>query len=375
MRRLRKPLALIVFGSVLALLVGEVALRVFLSDRLQFDLAWVRPDTELGWRNRERWNGTFQFEGRTIPIHTNELGLRGQRAVEARRSATLRVLLLGDSTTAGYEVPESQTFAALLERRLQTYLPDRPVEVLNAGTRGWSTDQAERFLRRVALPLEPEVVVYTFCSNDLSGNIDPAKPRYVRRGREMRWASPPPSRTRRADSWLRRNSYLYRLGVFLHIRRETRGPQGEAGAPRWRLEQAGLYRAVPDREPAWQLTFELLRRMQRLCRERNIAFFVMPFVERLEVLESTREEFRRAGVDLTGCDFNLVHATLRNFCRAEGIGFIDARVRFQPEEQCWGQYDPHWNALGHRRAAEALFEAMRPIAMERATRVEPGDER
>ena len=371
----RKNLALIGTGVLLALLVAEVALRVFLADRLQFDLAWIRPEAELGWRNRERWSGTFHFEGRSIPIHTNELGMRGRRAVAPKAGTSFRILLLGDSTTAGFEVHEGETFAALLKQGLQARRPDVTVEVLNMGTRGWATDQSERFLRKLGPTLQPDVVVYTFCSNDLSGNLDPTKPRYVRRGPELRWASPRPSLTRRVDSWLRRNSYLYRLGVFLHIRRETRRPQGKAGVPRWRLEQAELYRATPERDAPWQLTFELLRRMKTLAREQRAAFFVMPFVERLEVLEATREEFRRAGVDLAGCNFDLMHSTLRDFCQRERIGFVDARARFQPQEQCWGQYDPHWNALGHRRAAEALFEAMRPIAMERATRVELGDER
>lgn len=73
------------------------------------------------------------------------------------------VVFLGDSITAGYQLPEDQAFPALLERELRER--DRPVRVINAGVSG---DTSAGGLARLdwILSQAPDVVVIELGAND-----------------------------------------------------------------------------------------------------------------------------------------------------------------------------------------------------------------
>ena len=66
---------------------------------------------------------------------------------------TLRIVLLGDSYTWGYGVPEDGTFASLLARRLPA------TEVINMGCSGYGTDQELLALEEHGVHFRPDVVI------------------------------------------------------------------------------------------------------------------------------------------------------------------------------------------------------------------------
>jgi hypothetical protein len=78
-------------------------------------------------------------------------------------------MLLGDSVVAGFEVPEEEHFATLLERRLTAELA-HPVQVINAGIRGYGTDQVALYYTDRGRRLAPDVVVYVASYNDPEDN-------------------------------------------------------------------------------------------------------------------------------------------------------------------------------------------------------------
>jgi hypothetical protein len=112
-------------------------------------LFWVR-DPLLGWSHEPGAEGIFvgprpwpiEYEA---PVRINSLGLRGPE-VEEREPGELRILFLGDSVVAGFEVPYEQTLTAVLEERLGRRL-ERPVRVINAAVRGYGTDQSYLYFR------------------------------------------------------------------------------------------------------------------------------------------------------------------------------------------------------------------------------------
>jgi lysophospholipase L1-like esterase len=137
------------------------------------ELFW-RHDALLGWslepgaRGRYRGPRPFPIEFDSA-IEINSLGLRGPEPA-ARPPGGLRVILLGDSFVAGFEVEQDETFAARLEPLLTRRL-GRPVEVINAGVRGYGTDQSLLWYRERGRALRPDLVVAVFSANDFEDNV------------------------------------------------------------------------------------------------------------------------------------------------------------------------------------------------------------
>lgn len=181
MRRPRAPwlgAALLVFFSTASTLVlAEIGLRLagyqaIYSVYSKPSLFWEH-DALLGWSHTPGASGHYvgprpwpiEFDA---PVRINSIGLRGPE-VPPREPGELRVLLLGDSVVVGFEVPYDETFGALLQQRLAARLP-RPVRVVNAGVRGYGTDQAYLYLRERGVKLEPDVVVFVHSNNDFENN-------------------------------------------------------------------------------------------------------------------------------------------------------------------------------------------------------------
>jgi lysophospholipase L1-like esterase len=136
-------------------------------------LFW-RHDPLLGWSHEPGAEGTYvgprpwPVEFRA-PVRINSLGLRGPE-LAPRPPGGARILLLGDSLVAGFEVAYEATFGAQLEKRLAGAL-GFPVQVVNAGVRGYGTDQSYLYFRDRGRLLEPDLVVYFLSFNDPEDNV------------------------------------------------------------------------------------------------------------------------------------------------------------------------------------------------------------
>ena len=91
-------------------------------------------ESYLKWDDRRPDAGAFYTE-----LTLNGTTYRFLEASHAIDNPGRAVLIVGDSFTLGYTVDHEDTIPALLERRLRA--EGRPVEVLNGGTEGYSTDQ------------------------------------------------------------------------------------------------------------------------------------------------------------------------------------------------------------------------------------------
>ncbi len=137
------------------------------------ELFW-QHDERLGWsltpgaRGRYRGPRPFPMEFDST-IEINSLGLRGPD-LPVRQPGELRVVLLGDSFVAGFEVEQQETFAALLEAQLRGRF-ERPLRVINASVRGYGTDQSLLWFRERGRGLRPDLVVAVFSANDFEDNV------------------------------------------------------------------------------------------------------------------------------------------------------------------------------------------------------------
>jgi hypothetical protein len=101
-----------------------------------------------------------------VQVTTNSLGLRGPEVVVPRPSGTYRILALGDSFSFGWGVAFEDAWDIRMARELQA-TDGRSVEVVIAGVPGWSLPQEFIFLEQHGFELEPDLVLWQLCSNDL----------------------------------------------------------------------------------------------------------------------------------------------------------------------------------------------------------------
>jgi lysophospholipase L1-like esterase len=137
------------------------------------ELFW-RHDDQLGWslepgaRGRYRGPRPFPVEFDS-EVAINSFGLRGPEPAP-RRPGELRVLFLGDSVVAGFEVEQSETFVARVETALRGRF-EEGVTAINGGVRGYGTDQSLVWWRSRGLALAPDLVVLVFAANDFDDNV------------------------------------------------------------------------------------------------------------------------------------------------------------------------------------------------------------
>lgn len=113
------------------------------------------PDTELLYRLKP---GDY-FQGRQV----NALGFREREVDPRKKAGTLRVICLGDSTTAQGLPGYSQYLHELLQADPPT---GRPWEAFNMGVHGYSVRQGLILFRRQARELKPDIVTVYFGWNE-----------------------------------------------------------------------------------------------------------------------------------------------------------------------------------------------------------------
>lgn len=167
-------------GASLALTLGALELGFRLAGYEPIYRVYSRPsilwrhDPTLGWSHQpgasEIYVGPrpFPIEFRT-PVEINSLGLRGPE-LEPLPPGGYRILLLGDSLVAGFEVPFEQTFGERLREKLEREL-GFPIQVVNAGVRGYGTDQAYLYYLERGAALDAQLVVYFQSINDAADNV------------------------------------------------------------------------------------------------------------------------------------------------------------------------------------------------------------
>ena len=111
-------------------------------------------------------------------VHTNSRGYRTPEFADAAAPGTVRIVVLGDSSTFGWGVEHFETYAEQLGSALaRRWSIDRSrIEILNLGVPGYSSFQGRVLLERVALDLDPDIIVWSYLSNDgaMTGESDMA---------------------------------------------------------------------------------------------------------------------------------------------------------------------------------------------------------
>ena len=115
-------------------------------------------------------DGAF-YDHRHFTINSH--GFRDDEWCLAKEPHSMRILVLGDSVTAGNGIENPRdTYPKQLERLLREALPGRTVEVFNMGVGGYHTLQEVETLREVGLSFNPDMVLVGFVINDFDEDMD-----------------------------------------------------------------------------------------------------------------------------------------------------------------------------------------------------------
>jgi len=337
-----KGLLLLASGA-LAAGAAEVALRLIGYAPLTLyreQLNFWQYDATLGWKLRPGQSGSFRSPHFTIKVRNNRRSLR-DREYAYERTATRRVLVLGDSFTWGYGVEEDERFTELLESGPEKW------EVINAGISGYSTDQELIWFESEGVKYRPDLVVLVFCGNDEQMNRERLvydiyfKPRFRLEGTNLVLENVPVPRARwrtRLVYGLKRRSALARLlsDRWFTLREAwCRGSAAGVGTRRGSvaIKENGTF--AKEKKEEYLLTRALIARLQAGAENIGAGFLVVT-LPRWWTSPGTYEEFveylRQDGHDVLD---------------VEALAEFDFKSMTIPG-------DGHWNAAGHRFVAEQI---------------------
>jgi hypothetical protein len=166
----RRARHLAVFLLILAAEFGifEAALRVWgHSEAAPAFQGLFDGDPAAGYRLKPNARVRFTTSEFDTDLRINATGVRDDEEIGPKGRDERRIVLLGDSLVLSVQVPFSQTFGELLERRLNARPSLYRYRVINAGVQGYGPIEELLFFKSIAATLQPDLVIETvFVGND-----------------------------------------------------------------------------------------------------------------------------------------------------------------------------------------------------------------
>lgn len=395
LRRLVVRLALAFASALLVALAFEVGLRAFGYGALydiysKPEIFWVHDD-QLGWRHDRNVAGRY-VGPRPFPIEfesevsINSFGLRGPEIAPLPEGG-LRILFLGDSMVAAFEVPYEASFAHLVGPRLAARI-GRPVQTVNGAVRGYGTDQSYLWYRERGKSLEADWVVFVHSINDATDNMELHRMRrlfgksaFALRGDGQleQVGAPVPdyplcSHWRLDDRYapVRMDGFAQRAYCAAEVALSDRSALFSLAAMRLAQQKPLLekiwYWAVPARHAAARALERAADSVGPASAHAAPAAVSAPpdpaYRLTSALLVALAREVRSAGARLVLVIRDTELARMDDDAlRVEGA---IARTLFMDARRMAGQRvtfvnDGHYNALGHDLAADALVDALAPL--------------
>jgi lysophospholipase L1-like esterase len=165
--RVRKALLLFLIAA-LQFAVFEAGLRRWGHSEAapSFETLFV-PDASIGYRLRPTARTRFATDEFDTTIAINAQGVRDENDVGPKPPGERRIVVLGDSLVLSVQVDARQTFAHLLQERLNAGGGPVHYRVINAGVQGYGPVEELLFYRTIAHTFQPDLVIETiFVGND-----------------------------------------------------------------------------------------------------------------------------------------------------------------------------------------------------------------
>jgi lysophospholipase L1-like esterase len=148
--------------------IFEVALRTWGSSEAAPSFQGLfEGDPAIGHRLKPNARTRFTTPEFSTDIAINSSGVRDDDPIGPKAPDERRIVILGDSLVLSVQVPFSETFPELLERRLNRGGTPIRYRVVNAGVQGYGPVEESLFFRKLVGSLEPDLVIASvFVGND-----------------------------------------------------------------------------------------------------------------------------------------------------------------------------------------------------------------
>jgi hypothetical protein len=296
---------------VLALGSLELFTRAFVTVRV-VGPAFTVYDPVYGKRlsanlHASRITPEFRFD-----FNTNSLGMRDPEPAKFPGDG---IVFVGDSFTEGYGVSDNEAFPALVRVGLASR--GGSVPVLNTGMGDNGNGRWIKFFEHDAARFHPRLVVFQVMSNDFDDNIAEHLFEFDTLGGLNELPIPPPGPARKLQTLvddLPGLPYSHLVNLIASA-----------------AKTSVLHSVDSDDLPSDRLTYAIVR--------------------------SAVDKARATGADVIGLLVGLTgprHAKMAAIFKDRGLTVFDGPSR-QDAPDAFYKIDGHWNAAGHRRAAELLL--------------------
>ena len=385
----RSRLLLATFSTALSLALAEGAARFLLRPAPPppppgTPISELSPT--LGWRTRANGSQRIRREDFEVTVAINSLGLRGPEISYEAAPGVRRLAIMGDSFAHGYYAEEPET----LRGRLAAALKTCQVDVLNAGSPGYSTDQEWIYFIEEIRKYHPSEVILLFYYNDLLFNIERMgtanrqKPLFVERNGALELIPPvaerPLARERGAGAGERRRAPAFHGSVlwsFAASRLQRSRPDWARAlsayglSPRLSEEPPAEYLPFGpdgDRERArveqmWKRTEAILEHFRDDVRKEGGSLSVFYVPARFEANDDAWAFVRRRYAPGRPLARDAVRTRLEALLASLDIPMADDLASFQAAEKtgppAYLAIDGHWNARGNEIAFQSLLPLVR----------------
>ncbi|MDC1532066.1 SGNH/GDSL hydrolase family protein [Amylibacter sp.] len=130
---------------------------------------WYQSDNIAGRTHKANYSGMWggPLDEFYVKVTTGKNGERNSSKSNCK-NITKKILFIGDSTTAGFEVKDSDTFVSHINSSCNSH----KYSGVNLGIRGGDTHSAIGMYQKFAPIIEHDIVFYMFPSNDYWENIN-----------------------------------------------------------------------------------------------------------------------------------------------------------------------------------------------------------
>lgn len=334
------PLLSLTLSGVFCILLAEGVLRIVQPQREV--PRWLIPHARYGHFQRAHFEQVYDYRHTNVTwlARLNNLGLRGPD-VDLARTDDRRILFVGDSFTFGYGLDEALIFPTLVGEALNR-AGGKPWTVINAGVGGWGTLQQLAYAKDHLAEFRPDVVVLTFCDNDLQDDV------IFARGKATGLLPGFPGKR-----WLRDHSRLYplvyaRLAPLLY--RDALEPEPASGGtavPEPAARAMAEFQSNPDGPDLivawaqyWPRTLEAIREFHQMLLHQNPSALLI--VQQAQPLRAD------------------IYAMLRQLDNGTSLRYLHLgeQVEQWPDRNVLLPYDPHWHPAMHRLAADQLSQML-----------------
>ena len=128
--------AAVIFGTVVALLISESALRLAGYDRAYINpqASFHQPDARFGYIGKPDFSGRFHSPEFDVVIAHNKAGFRRHEAPLPAQEDHRSLFVLGDSFTWGWGVGQGKVYTDLIAQKFGDRLAGRNFGLSGTGT-------------------------------------------------------------------------------------------------------------------------------------------------------------------------------------------------------------------------------------------------